>query len=41
MKANRRMPEAVRARILNALAKPKVPRAMVERLDARMSGARR
>ena len=41
VEGRRRMPEPVRARLLNALAKPMVPRAMVDRLEARMAGSGR
>ena len=41
VKARTGMPSEIRARILAALAKPRVPAAMVERLEARINGARR
>ena len=41
VKARTGMPPEIRARILSALAKPRVPASMVERLEARISGAGR
>ena len=38
VEANTRMPEAVKTRLLSALAKPQVPAQMVERIEARMGG---
>ena len=38
VEANKRMPEAAKARVLARLAEPKVPAQMVERIESRMGG---
>ena len=38
VEANKRMPEATKARVLARLAEPKVPAQMVERIESRMGG---